>query len=64
LASIGGKALGPLKTRFPIVGECHVREVGVGGWVRGGYPHRSKGMGDRMGEVSNWKQGKGITFEM
>jgi len=30
-ASIGGKALGPVKVRFPNVGECQGFEVGMSG---------------------------------
>jgi hypothetical protein len=41
---MGGKTLGPVKTRFPSVGECQGEEVGVGGWV-GDHPHRSKRVG-------------------
>ena len=31
--SIGGEALGPVKARCPIVGECQDREAGEGGMV-------------------------------
>ena len=39
---MGGKALGPVKARFPGVGECQDREAGVGGLV-------SRGTGDGIG---------------
>jgi len=48
-ASVGGKALGPVKAHFPSVGECQGFKVGVGGC----------GRVRRDGE-----RGKGITFEM
>ena len=31
--SLRVEALGPAKAEYPSVGECHDREVGVGGWV-------------------------------
>jgi hypothetical protein len=39
-----GEVLGPVKDRFPRVGECQGDEVGVGGW-EGEHPHRSRGKG-------------------
>jgi len=57
-ASIGGEALGPVKARFPNVGECQGIEERVSGW-EWEHPHRSRGGGGSMGEG-----GKGITFEM
>ena len=51
-----GEALGPVKARCPSVGECQDTEEGMGGLV-------SRRRGDGIG-VSEWKQGKGIAFEM
>jgi hypothetical protein len=31
-ASVEGEALGPMKAKFPIVGECQGQEAGVG-WL-------------------------------
>jgi hypothetical protein len=55
LVSIGGEALGPVKTPCSSVGKCQGSEVGVGGW-EGEHPHRNRG----------WEgsSGKGIPFEM
>jgi len=53
---MGGKVLGPVKARFPRVGECQ------GQWqelVGGEHPHRSRGRGFLEGKL-----GKGIIFEM
>jgi hypothetical protein len=33
LASVGGEALGPVKSQCPSVGKCQGSEVVVGGWV-------------------------------
>jgi hypothetical protein len=41
---MGGEAHGPVKARYPSVGECQGGEAGVGG-VSGGVP--------------SWKQGEG-----
>jgi len=49
LASIGGKALGPVKSHFPQVGECQGIEVGVGGW-EWEHPHRSRSRGRQSGK--------------
>ena len=32
LASMGGEAFGPVKARFPNVGDCQGGEAGVDGW--------------------------------
>jgi hypothetical protein len=32
---VGGEALGPMKARFPSVGECEGWEARVGGWGMG-----------------------------
>lgn len=53
MASIGGKALGPVKAHFPSEGECQGVEKGVGRW-EWEYLHRSKGREDG-------RRGKGIT---
>ena len=47
LYGISGRR-GPVKARFPSVGEYQGREVGVGGWVRE-HPHRSRGRGNGIG---------------
>ena len=39
---MGGEALGPVKARCPSIGECQVREAGVGRLV-------SRGRGDGIG---------------
>jgi hypothetical protein len=44
LASMGGEALGLVKTWCPSVRECQGGEVGVDGWV-GEYTHRNRGCG-------------------
>jgi hypothetical protein len=63
-ASVGGEAPGSVKARCSIVGECQVKEAGVGGWV-GEHPHRrlggKMGLGGFRGEVGLEKV---ITFEM
>jgi hypothetical protein len=38
LASVGGEAFGPVKAKFPMVGECQGGELGVDWWVAGGAP--------------------------
>jgi hypothetical protein len=40
---MGGEALGPVKVLCPSIGECQVKEVGVGGLVSRG---RGEGIGD------------------
>jgi hypothetical protein len=45
---MGGEALGPVKILCPRIGECQGQEAGGGG---------NRGF-------SEWKLGKGITFEM
>ena len=40
-ASMGEKALGPMKAQCRSIGECEGREVGVGVWV-GAHPLRSR----------------------
>jgi len=55
--SIGGTALGHVKSHFLNVGECQGIDVGVDGW-QCEHPHRSRGRGN-MG-----KGRKTITFEM
>jgi hypothetical protein len=44
---MGGEALGPVKARYPTVGEFEWVESGVDGLV-GEHPHRSSGRGSRM----------------
>ena len=48
MSSVGGEALGPVKARYPSVGQCQGGEVGVGEWV-GEHPHRSRGREDGIG---------------
>jgi hypothetical protein len=43
------KDTGPVKAQCFIVGESQVGEVRVGEW-EGKHPHRSRGMGDGIGE--------------
>jgi hypothetical protein len=47
---MGGEALGRLKVLHPSIGDCQGQEAGVGG--------------EGIGEFSEGKLGKGITFEM
>jgi hypothetical protein len=54
---MGGEALGPMKVLCPSVGECQGQEVEVD---RLG----SRGGGEEIGDFSEGKLGKGITFEM
>jgi hypothetical protein len=49
---VGGKAFGPVKARFPSVGECQEREVRVGGLV-------SKGRGEEIGGFRRRNQERG-----
>jgi len=53
---MGGEALDPAKTAPPprSVGECQGGEAEMGG-----YPHRSRGMEDGIGELWNGNQGRG-----
>jgi hypothetical protein len=52
LATVGGEALGPEGFQCPSVGECQGRKTG-GGWMVGGEnPHRGRGRGDGVKEVS------------
>jgi hypothetical protein len=53
-----GEALGPVKAWSPSVGECQDRETRVGGLV-GKHPHRSRGMGDRIGSFQRGNQDRG-----
>jgi hypothetical protein len=46
---MGGEAFGPVKTRFPSVGECQCSEVEVSGWVGGGTPSEKQGRQDEIG---------------
>jgi hypothetical protein len=63
LASVGGKALGPVKALFPSVGQCQVRWEWLGG--RGSILIEAGGVGEGWGRVvPEGKLGKGITFEM
>jgi hypothetical protein len=57
-ASMGREAIGLVKDQFPRVGEFEGSEVGVGGGVRE-HPHRSRGRGDRIGDVQRRKQERG-----
>jgi len=56
-ASIGGKALGPVKAHFLNVHECQCLEMGVGRW-EWEHPHKSRGRGYRdmeeVGEGGNF----------
>jgi hypothetical protein len=54
---MGGEAFGPVKVLCPSIGECQGQEAGVG---------RLGSRGERGGDrgFSEWKLGKGITFEM
>ena len=54
---MGGEALGPMKAGCTSVGECQGREAGVSRLV-------SRGRGKGIGDFSEGKLGKGITFEM
>jgi hypothetical protein len=54
---MGREALGPVKVLCPSIGECQGQEAGVGRLV-------SSGRGKRIGDFSEGKLGKGITFEM
>jgi hypothetical protein len=59
-SSMGGEALGPVKARFPSVGECQGQETGVGAGGGGGVRlEEERGRGFLEG-----KPGQGITFEM
>jgi hypothetical protein len=60
---MGGEAPGSVKSGSPSIGECQAVEVGVCEWV-GKHSHRSKGSGEGIGDFSEGKLGKGITFEM
>jgi len=52
-ASIGGKALGPVKVHFPSVGKCQGIKVGVDRW-EWGHPLRSRRRGyGRRGKGDN-----------
>lgn len=42
-ASIGGKALGPVKARYPCVRECQDRDVRGSGWKGEGAPSWRQG---------------------
>jgi hypothetical protein len=57
LSSIGEEALGPVKARFPSVGECQGGEVRVGGWGKEHHP-RIRVRRDWMG-ISEGKLGMG-----
>ena len=54
---MGGEALGPVKILCPSIGECQGQEAGVCGLG-------SRGKGEEDRGFSEWKLGKGITFEM
>jgi len=51
LASIVGKALGPVKAHFPSVGECEDIEVQAGGW-EWEHPHRSRRSREEVWKMS------------
>jgi hypothetical protein len=51
---MGGEVLGLVKVLCPSIGECQGQEEGVGGL----------GREEGMGEFSEGKLRKGITFEM
>jgi hypothetical protein len=54
---VGGEALGLAKILGPSIGECQGQEVEVVGLG-------SRGRGEGIGDFSERKLGKGITFEM
>jgi hypothetical protein len=53
---MGGEALGPVKVLCPSIGECQGQEEGMGGLG-------SRGRGRRIGDFSEGKLKKGITFD-
>ena len=59
---MGGKALGPVKTQCPSIGEYYGDEMGVGGrrsaFIEAGL------RGNRIGGLWRENQERGITFEM
>jgi hypothetical protein len=54
---MGREALDLVKVLCPSIGECQGQEVGLDGLV-------SRGRGEEIEGFSEWKLGKGITFEM
>jgi hypothetical protein len=63
-ASVGGEALGHVKTPCPSLRECQGREAGMGGWV-GEHPYRIRwGWAAWDRGFLEGKLGKGIIFEM
>ena len=62
---MGGELLGPVEARCPSIEKCYGADVGVGGWVEGEHPHRSRGEREgRRDRFVEGKLGRGITFEM
>jgi hypothetical protein len=57
-AYVAEDGIGPVKARFPRVGEYQGGEVGVARWV-GGHPHRSRGEGYGIRGFQNGNQERG-----
>jgi hypothetical protein len=60
---VGGEALGPVKARYPSVGESQDKEVGVGACGEE-HPYRSRGVDGWDRRFLEEKPGKGMIFEM